>query len=178
MFADRSRWFLLSLLALALLPLGCPGTLDDPEAFLDAAQATCPAGYDVEKDLFQSTCGASACHDATQPTGNLDLASPNVASRLIGVPASDPKCASKLLVNPKNPDSSFLLEKLESSKPSCGVQMPKGSKPLAPAQIACVKQWIYDQLGVGDAGKDAAKEGGNDAKADAPSDATSDVGGG
>jgi hypothetical protein len=174
--ASRSSALRLVLVAVAALsPIGCPGTLDDPERFSEAESAPCPSGYDVEKDLFQSTCAASNCHDSSQPAGDLDLGSPNVASRLLGVAASDPKCASRLLVDEDNPTQSFILEKLVKSNPQCGVQMPNGSKPLAPAQVQCVRDWITARLGGGDASVDATPEASSDAAADASSDAANDA---
>jgi hypothetical protein len=172
---------LLGALGSAALLLGCPGTLDDPSAFETVQLEPCPSGYDVEKDLFQSTCAASACHDSTDAAGTLDLGSPGVASRLIGVAASDPKCKSRLLIDPNSPDKSFLIEKLEKAKPQCGVQMPNGSKPLGGDVIQCVVDWVHAHVGNTDGGLEGGGDGeagpeAGDAGADG--DAASDAGGG
>jgi hypothetical protein len=100
---------------------------------------------------------------------DLDLVSPCVADRLIGVAST---CNGKLLVDPARPSSSFLLEKLETTKPECGgASMPFGA--LLPASnIACVTRWVNavvheSQHGPADAGGDAT------APSDAGGDATS-----
>ena len=153
-------------LSLSVGLVGCPpGSLEDPERFLDAsapdASASCPPGFDVEKDLFAKSCTSSLCHDDTDGGGKLNLLSPGVAARLVGVPSSDGSCGSRLLIDPTTPEQSFLLEKLTSSTPACGERMPNGPTPLPAAQIECVKVWIYGLVGSGnDSGSGGAAGGG------------------
>jgi hypothetical protein len=147
---------LAALAALATLA-GCPGNLDDPGRF--AAQfgtggsggggtggststggtgggdgGTCP---DIPT-FFAATCTATGCHSATSPAAELDLASPDLATRLAGKMATG---GPGLLLDPAMPASSILYEKLQSPPPF-GSRMPLVGTPLSDAQMACVLSWI------------------------------------
>jgi hypothetical protein len=140
---------------------GCPGHLENPDRFditgstgtgtTDGASAggggvstsasggnTCP---DVPK-LFVMRCGTAGCHGGDAPVQGLDLASPNLASRVVGAMAK--QCAEPL-ADPMNPEGSVLYKKLKPS-PTCGPsQMPIGAM-LSTAEVACVKAWIAAQM--------------------------------
>jgi len=146
--------------------VGCPpGTLEDPDRFIDAS-TTCPPGYDVPKDLFAKRC-VQNCHSKKDKKGKLDLESPDVASRLIGVPSGNADCAVHLLIDPADPDQSYLLEKLEDSSPACGKQMPNTPKKATAAERDCVRQWVSGLVGAdsgagGAAGASASDSGGDE----------------
>jgi hypothetical protein len=125
---------------------GCAGTLTDPDAFLepseagavralgtDAGTTSCP---DIPTMLAQ-TCGIAGCHGASTKTEGLDLASPNVASRLVGVHAVE---GSGLLIDPANPPASVIYTKLQPSPPF-GVRMPP-LNPLDAITTRCVFAWV------------------------------------
>jgi hypothetical protein len=96
-------------------------------------------GCDRAAAIIDKNC--KACHNADGPQGKLDLFSPNVASRLVDQPSSDAECASLKRIDSANPAESFLIEKLESSNPSCGDPMPFGSR-LQQLDIDCMKAWV------------------------------------
>ena len=150
----RGSWLLL-LLALA----GCPGSLGDPQRFRDGEQ--CP---DVPEDIFAMTCGGSGCHEAYMPAAQLDLVTPGVADRLVGVQAVGEACvAMGTLVVPEDPEASLLYLKLAGSPP-CGEPMPLLADALTAKQLSCVKEWIAEQTpaaGV-DAGVAAPDAGASD----------------
>ena len=146
--------------ALATLCAACPGSLDDPGRFLDGASG-CP---DVPSAIFAVRCTASGCHTAKDRAQNLDLQSPDVAARLVGVPATG---GAGLLVDPMSPEQSVLYAKLSPSPPY-GARMPSGKEPLDDATIACILRWIA-------AGADAATSSGEDSGADTDADASAEV---
>ena len=129
----RTLVFAGTLVAAALAWAGCAGTLADPAAFTDAtgdsgaanigvdapAAASCP---DVPT-LFIQSCGTSGCHDATTKAEGLDLWSPGVASRLVGVAAAE---GVGLLIDPSTPSKSVVYTKLLTTPPF-GARMPTGS---------------------------------------------------
>lgn len=137
---------------------GCAGTLTDPGAFTstagddagvtstaDAAAGTDgasgPACPDIPA-LLATTCGTSGCHDAKTKAQSLDLASPGVATRLVGVPATE---GVGLLIDPSTPTKSVLYAKL-LPMPPFGARMPTG-KALDDATTACVLAWVQGQTG-------------------------------
>ena len=145
------------LIALAPLLSACPGSIDDPSRFLayaDAAVALedrpsvdAPAPPDavspcidyVERALFPQTCATVYCHTATDPSAGLDLASPNLARRVVGVRASI-SCRSVSLIDPAHPEASLMVVKLRAS-PGCGSRMPLGGTALTASQVECVRVW-------------------------------------
>jgi hypothetical protein len=151
--------------------VGCPGSLEDPSRFSDAA-GSCP---DVPTALFATTCSTTAgCHSATDKQLGLDLQTPGVASRLIGV---HPVGGPGLLVDPSNPAMSVVYTKL-TAMPPFGVRMPFGEAPLDDATVACVLQWITLQVtdgGADSSASDAAADdgpGSDDSSSPPPDDAT------
>jgi hypothetical protein len=164
MRTDRSLVALLApLAATSLVALsGCPGTLDDPARFLvdaapvdagadvvvaDAAKEAAPAVDsgdpcgDVPTRVFAPSCGGNGCHGAMGAQQGLDLESPGVAARVVGVSAKE---CSVTLADPKNPEGSLLYTKL-GPNPPCGSQMPIARPVLSATDVACVKAWIAAQ---------------------------------
>jgi len=150
----------------ALLLLGCPGTLDDKQRFLvdagngsDGRDAGAPAdaatetGVEADADsdpgacgdvvtrIFVPSCGGTGCHDAVGPQQGLDLVSPGIAARVVGVAGVG--CAS-LLADPANPEASLIYRKLMPTPP-CGSPMPLARPALSDEDEACVLTWIGAQ---------------------------------
>lgn len=153
--------------AAAALAAGCPGTLDDKSRFVTEDAGACG---DVPTTIFEPTCARASCHSAVNPAQGLDLASPDVAARVVGQPATE--CVGTL-ADPLAPEASILYLKLTPSPP-CGARMPFNGTPLSDAQIACVKDWIAMQVlpgtggsggtaGHGGAGGSTASSGGSSA---------------
>ena len=149
---------------------GCPGTLDDKQLFLSAAGVGGGAGGggagtgneagnagtaavagaagaglgacgDVVARIFVPSCGGTGCHGSVAAQQGLDLVSPDVASRIVGVTGT--VCATTL-ADPANPTASLMYQKL-AAKPACGAQMPLARPPLSGADAACVLAWIAAQ---------------------------------
>src|SRR3954471_3759459 len=115
------RRSLLVAAALALMPvapaalLGCPGSLEDPGRFAgqfgtDGGSSAC----DNVPVFLQTTCATTSCHTSTTPAGMLDLASPDIASRLTGKKAAG---SMGLLIDASQPDDSVLYTKLMDPPP-------------------------------------------------------------
>jgi hypothetical protein len=154
----------LALFSSLCLLAGCPGELANKAEFEAYAAAHADAGApaamnaagtssgmagsavsdacgDVVTRVLVPTCGGTGCHGAVGPQQDLDLVSPGVATRLVGVPA---KQCLQVLVDPQNPEQSLVYQKL-LPKPACGAQMPLARPPLSGADVACVLAWITAQ---------------------------------
>lgn len=112
--------------------VGCGGRIADPAAFFTAQE------LDVEGELLPTACGAAPCHDADQPASGLDLVSPGVAARLLGVAST---CGGRALIEATPQQGSYLLEKVETSTPACGARMPFGGV-LADAELVALQAWV------------------------------------
>lgn len=124
---------------------GCPGTLADKELYeaaLDGSRGG-EAGScgDVVARIFVPNCGGTACHGANAPQQDLDLVSPGVASRVVGVAGKE--CAASL-ADPADPEGSLIYQKILPNPP-CGGQMPLARPPLSRADAQCVLAWIAAQ---------------------------------
>ena len=153
----RSAVFVLGTAFGLLLLAGCPGTLEDKQRFLvdggnagrghddasasgDSDAGLGPCG-DVVTRIFAPSCGGTGCHGATGAQQDLDLVSPGVAARVVGV--SGVSCATTL-ADPANPEASLIYQKL-SATPPCGSPMPLARPPLSEEDTACVLAWIAAQ---------------------------------
>jgi hypothetical protein len=143
-------------LALMLAAAGCPGRLTEPERFVVATDlgdgGACP---DIPS-FFAATCTSSTCHSSDNKAQGLDLQSPDVASRLVGVSATE---GPGVLVDPSSPADSILYQKL-SPDPPFGARMPLAERPLDSSMLACVLAWISDQSSLPDA--ESPQEEGHD----------------
>jgi hypothetical protein len=96
---------------------------------------------DVVTRIFAGSCGGTGCHSAVGAQQGLDLVSPGVASRVVGVAA---KQCLQVLADPANPEQSLMYTKL-LTRPDCGAQMPLARPPLSSKDVACVRDWIAAQ---------------------------------
>jgi hypothetical protein len=165
----------------ALLCLtGCPGSLDNPDLFVGAAagagqgaagagQGAAGAGQGAAgtggaaalvapaclTSLFALSCSGAGCHSGSTPAGGLDLFSPGVASRLVGVDATFAgvvmgaavTCTPAKLIDTQNPAASWLELKLQGQQGTCGLAMPLGGSPLGTADLQCVSDFIAQVSG-------------------------------
>jgi hypothetical protein len=106
-----------------------------------AGSAGSDACGDVVTRIFVPSCGGTGCHNDTSPQQDLDLVSPGVAARVVGVTG---KQCLQLLADPQNPEQSLLYQKL-SVRPDCGAQMPLARPALSSTDVACVLSWIAAQ---------------------------------
>ena len=108
-------------------------------------------------------CGSAICHggQATSPAAHLDLTSPGVEHRLVGVASES--CPGELRIDPDAPDESFLLGKITEPPAACGDRMPIVGI-LSTNEIACIRAWIHGVAStpVVDAGVDSGADSGVD----------------
>jgi hypothetical protein len=98
--------------------------------------------------ILNTYCGGSVCHGADSPTLGLALAGASastVRTGLVGQRASE---VALSLVQPGNPDQSWLYRKLtgnfdgiDCSTTRCTQMPPAGARP-SDAQIALIRTWI------------------------------------
>jgi hypothetical protein len=100
---------------------------------------------DAPTQVFEVSC--ATCHGpAPLNLGALDLISPGVESRLVGVTA--PLCGTETYVIPGQPAQSYVYQKVSEARPPCGSRMPQ-SGSLSAADQQCVAGWIANLDGGG-----------------------------
>jgi len=96
--------------------------------------------------LSKHACSNSGCH-GEQPQGDVDLLSPGIGPRLVGVASTTGACSGRLLVDPAQPESSLILQLIDPERfaepDHCGVMMPFGSREgVGASDLACFRQWV------------------------------------
>src|SRR5690606_13581061 len=97
-----------------------------PLAFAPPAE-----GLEAAQAIFDESC--TLCHDASDDTLNLED-----ASALIGKPST----IGKPLIDPGNPNGSYLYLKMVGAEGIEGESMPMGDDPLPVEQLTAVQTWI------------------------------------
>ncbi len=94
--------------------------------------------------IFDQNCAFSGCHAAPQPAQGMNLSRGQSFASIVDVPSVE--LPSMRRVRPFQPDSSYLVHKLEGTHLQVGGQgerMPLGrAHPLTPQQIALIRSWI------------------------------------
>lgn len=96
---------------------------------------------EIQANVFEPNCAITGCHLGSAAPQGLRLDRANSYGMLVNVASSE--SSSTLRVAPGDPDSSYLIQKLEGSA-SVGAQMPLGAPPLEQASIDIIRQWISD----------------------------------
>jgi hypothetical protein len=121
---------------------GCDsGQVECDDVCIPEIQPMLAGANGIQASVFQTSCTASACHDASSPQEQLELTSAAVSeANLVDV---DSNQVDKLRVAPGDPDASYLMDKLrgENLAPATA-QMPNVGIPLCDAKIQAVEDWI------------------------------------
>jgi len=104
------------------------------EAGVNTASASAASSCPNIDQVLLTSCGASTCHNGVDKAGALDLLSPGVGARLVGVQG----LAGGLLVDPANPTQSVMVQRLA---PTAAGRMPP-AEPFDDGQRACFLSWI------------------------------------
>ena len=122
--------------------LGCAGEGIEADTSTTTTLSTGGAALlaQIQSDIFTPSCATSlACHSSLGVDPDLSSASAS-HSALVGIASS--ACADKVFVVAADPDSSYLVEKLDGSSSICGSQMPLGLTSLSSSEIALIENWI------------------------------------
>ena len=137
-------WLAVSCGLMSIVLFGCPGTLDPGVGPSGGGMGGMSGTGGCEVPILANCAG---CHFAGSGSAGLDLGSPNIGSRLVGVMSSDNSangsaCPNKVLLDPNsNPASGFFIDKITLDPPAlCGSRMPIPTA-LSSDQISCLKTW-------------------------------------
>ena len=96
-----------------------------------------PTLASIQDNVFTPIC--TQCHAGAAAPLGFRLDESSAYAMLVNAPSVE--APSLVRVQPGNPDSSYLIQKLEGTA-AVGGQMPLGQPPLPPATIAVIRQWI------------------------------------
>ncbi len=93
----------------------------------------------IQDNVFTARC--IKCHSGAGAPEGLQLDADHSYALLVGVPSSEQPTV--LRVAPGDPDSSYIIRKLQNTGGISGAQMPADGPPYLPqATIDVIKQWI------------------------------------
>lgn len=90
--------------------------------------------------LFARSCALAGCHVGPTPQMGMDLSPARFVQSTAGQPSQERP--DLLRVHPGQPDSSYLVMKIEGAPGIIGMQMPFSGEKLTPEEVATVKAWI------------------------------------
>ena len=101
--------------------------------------------HDIQEYVFDRSCANSACHAPPSNSFGLNLTYGFSYENLVGAVPNNPAAAAAgmKLVDPGNPENSFLLTKLMGpAAPEQGARMPFGGGVLHTGKVNAVRTWI------------------------------------
>jgi hypothetical protein len=119
------------------------GLLSPTAPFAVADPNRPPLGL-IQRTIFTPICEGGPCHGPTR-AGGLSLRISDTYKALVSASATQ---VQGLRVVPYDPDSSLLINKLESATPLVGARMPLRGPYLSAEQLILIRTWI--SLGAAD----------------------------
>jgi len=95
--------------------------------------------------IFTNNCALSGCHAGTSPQQGMNLAAGQAYQNIVSVQSME--VPSLFRVAPGQPDSSYLVHKIQGTQVSVGgggLRMPANGAFLSQAQIDTIRAWISD----------------------------------
>ncbi len=110
-------------------------------AVVSASRAAEPVSFKSDiVPLLKTRC--AVCHLTGEEAGNMALHPRAAYATLVGVPSVE---SPLLRIEPKSPDESYLVRKLEGTQIAAGgkgARMPLEGGPLSAEEIARIRNWI------------------------------------
>jgi hypothetical protein len=98
-----------------------------------------PSLRSIQGRVFNRTCGGSNCHLDVIKESGLSHKPGESHRSLVNAPSA--QIVGVRLVAPGDPDSSYLMRKLEG-RGLVGERMPQGKPPLTREEIGVIREWI------------------------------------
>jgi hypothetical protein len=117
----------------AALIAGCGGNPSGPNG--NGTDVSFASGV---QPILTSNCSSASCHGAAESAG-LKLAQGSAYQELVNVPSTSEPVFPR--VKPADPDSSYVIIKLEGNQ-TVGARMPFGGSPLSASTIQTIRDWI------------------------------------
>src|SRR5262249_46601449 len=92
----------------------------------------------IQDNVFTPIC--TACHIGGSAPEGLQLDAAHSYSLLVGMASAEQP--SVMRVQPGDPDSSYIIQKLEGAPSTSGERMPRGGPYLSQSTIDVIRQWI------------------------------------
>ena len=102
---------------------------------------------DPVKKILLRSCAVAGCHQGAYPAQNLNLDPENI--RASAVNAASRENPALKIVDPAEPEKSYLLMKIRGDRGIAGKRMPYGADPLKAADIQAIRDWLISLKDLG-----------------------------
>lgn len=92
------------------------------------------------QSIFEGSCARAGCHAGPRPQQGMNLTPSEFYSSTVGQPSREKP--NLLRVHPGQPDSSYLVHKIEGRSSIEGVKMPFAGQDLSKEEISTIREWI------------------------------------
>lgn len=123
-------------------------TATDPDGLSDSDTARFtilpPSLSLIQQSIFTPKCAFSGCHVGGSPflPGSMDLRADSTYSNIVNVPSQ--QIPSMMRVLPGEPDSSYIIWKIEGRQGIIGDRMPAVGDTLRQQEVEMIKTWIRE----------------------------------
>jgi hypothetical protein len=92
--------------------------------------------------IYDTSCALAGCHLGAAPAFGLNLAAGVSYDATVEVKSLErPKL---FLVEPGNPDDSYLVQKIEGAQGIAGDMMPSNMPPLSLDEMTAIRHWVME----------------------------------
>ncbi|HEX7037173.1 MAG TPA: CHRD domain-containing protein [Pseudomonadales bacterium] len=113
---------------------------DFVSTFTVEAGTSAPTLSELQAEIFTPSCAKSGCHAGSAPAQGMDLSEGATFASTVNVPSLEVPELDR--VEPRDPDQSYLVRKVEGTA-SVGGRMPLDGPPfLSESQIQQIRDWI------------------------------------
>jgi hypothetical protein len=136
--------------ALAVVSIAAGGCDESLKDVAGPSPTLTPSFASIQTEIFESTdsAGRTACvqchtNVGRNPAAGLNLTRAAAYSALVGTTSSGKPSAARVV--PGDPDSSYLVQKLEGAPGIVGQRMPRTGGPyLTEGQMLIIRRWIAE----------------------------------
>ena len=132
----RATW---TLAAALLVAACCPEGKTSDEGTADGAQAGSARLSTLQEEVLDRHC-VTDCHEGVNAASNLRLEREQTYRALVN--QASQQLTGKIRVVPGDPESSYLIIKMEGGAGMVGVQMPRLAPPRPQSEINALRGWI------------------------------------
>jgi hypothetical protein len=97
------------------------------------------------KTIIKQNCSVSGCHKGKDPAAGLNLEPDKFLASVLNTPSQE--VTTLKVVDPANPEKSYLLAKIKGAPEIVGKRMPYKRDPLTEDQIQQIERWLQGLAG-------------------------------
>ena len=120
---------------------GIPGGTFESAFEVETPAAPAATFSEIQDTIFTPTCATAGCHSGSNPPDGLNLTTGMAYGDIVNV--ASVQMPALLLVEPGDPDNSYLVRKIQGAGIVAN-RMPLGGAPLSQEAIDLVRQWVAE----------------------------------